>query len=827
MTHHFNEDDVLHKLRHFLPSQAPLKDFIHHNTLHAFQNFEFYDALRKSAVIFGNRTTLSLREYRDKFAKGEIPEAIVDNVILSSKSKEAFSKWKEQMFSIEEVKTLDPKIGRLRKFWEVDYGIDMDGMVRPNIIRIINSYLDQGIAFEGLPNSDQGLLDAVISIQNNSYAKILNSEKSIFYLNKKDKRLEDLLKLIVGDERYYEQYLFDQQYSHPGLSGLVCAIELKPDALFSERNITLFDIIYLELLFELESLEVFVSKNFKPLATGAVFEPTDLFEDVLTDDYWEVLELWQESFESTYHDQVLKGISGVKNEAKTNPPAFQAFFCIDDREESIRRNIEMLAPECQTFGTPAHFNIIARFKPENAKFSTQICPAPFTPTHLIKESNRTSRPKKDVHFQDSSHKFFSGFIISQTVGFLSTIKLFTNIFNPTESIAQYNATKDHMDYTSNLIYENVEGGTEDGFKVGFTLIEMIDIVFGELSNTGLTGDFAPLIYHFGHGGSSINNPYFAGYNCGACSGRPSTVNARLFAIIANRKDVREGLSEKGMKIPASTHFVGGYHDTTRDTFAFFDEDLILESLVDLHRSIKTMFEQALSMNAKERARQFKLIDIKKTPKKVHREVLKRALSLFEPRPEYNHSNNALFIVGDRKLTQNLFLDQRAFLNSYDYKQDKEGKLLENILNAGTGVCGGINLEYYFSSVDNEKLGAGSKLPQNVIGLYGVANGVKGDLRPGLPWQMVDVHDPIRILTVVENTPDMVLNVLKANPKTFDWYRKGWMKLSVYDPYTKEISILKNDEFVPYHFVTDKIETITDFEQLVESTHKNLPVYTIN
>ena len=75
-----------------------------------------------------------------------------------------------------------------------------------------------------------------------------------------------------------------------------------------------------------------------------------------------------------------------------------------------------------------------------------------------------------------------------------------------------------------------------------------------------------------------------------------------------------------------------------------------------------MFEQALSMNAKERARQFKLIDIKKTPKKVHREVLKRALSLFEPRPEYNHSNNALFIVGDRKLTQNLFLDQRAFLN---------------------------------------------------------------------------------------------------------------------------------------------------------------------
>lgn len=37
------------------------------------------------------------------------------------------------------------------------------------------------------------------------------------------------------------------------------------------------------------------------------------------------------------------------------------------------------------------------------------------------------------------------------------------------------------------------------------------------------------------------------------------------------------------------------------------------------------------------------------------------------------------------------------------------------------VCGGINLEYYFSRVDNQKLGAGTKLPHNVMGLFGVAN----------------------------------------------------------------------------------------------------------
>jgi uncharacterized protein len=54
------------------------------------------------------------------------------------------------------------------------------------------------------------------------------------------------------------------------------------------------------------------------------------------------------------------------------------------------------------------------------------------------------------------------------------------------------------------------------------------------------------------------------------------------------------------------------------------------------------------------------------------------------------------------------------------------------------------LEYYFSRVDNQKLGAGTKLPHNVMGLIGVANGIEGDLRPGLPLQMIEVHDPVKI-----------------------------------------------------------------------------------
>ncbi len=826
MTNTFNESDALKKIAHFLPAQAPLKDFLHHNTLHAFQELDFFDALRTSSVLFGNRTLFSLSNYRERYQKSEIIDSVLDVVISNIHGENKVPAWRKKLFEIQEPKFIDSRIGKLRGYWQRDYGIDMDGMVRPRIIRLVNAYLDQGIALKWFPENSTDLLSAIMHIQENSLAKLFHSKRAIELLYKKEKSLADVLQLIVGDERYFEQYLIDQQYTHPGISGMVCAIEKKSNSVYSKRTISLFQLIYLELLLEVEALESSVHKNFKPLAIGVDFKPENIFRKVETNEYWQVLEIWHRAFELMFHDQVLAGIKFGERKPK---PAIQSqlFFCIDDREESIRRNIEMLFPHFETFGSPAHFNIIAKFKPENAQFSTQICPAPASPTHLIKETKRKTKFKSDIHFNNKTHGFLIGFLVSQTVGFWSSFKLMFNIFRPQESVGQYNAQNDHMDYNSELIYENSKNEVEEGLAIGFRVDEMIKIVKDELSRTGLTSNFPSLIYFFGHGGSSTNNPYFAGYNCGACSGRPSTVNARLFATMANRKDVRDGLVNFDIVIPVSTHFIGGYHDTTQDTFVYFDQETIPESHRAIHNGNKENFDIALAMNAKERARQFLLINTKKSAITVHEKVKKRAFSLFEPRPEYNHSNNALFIVGNRELSKNLFLDQRAFLNSYDYKSDSDGKLLTSILNAGTGVCGGINLEYFFSTVDNEKLGAGSKLPQNVIGLYSIANGVKGDLRPGLPFQMIDVHDPVRILTIVEQTPEIVMRVLEENPTTFDWYRNNWMKLAVYNPHNEELFVLVNGEFKPYEPIQKSIPIVENFESFIESSSKNLPIHQLN
>ena len=166
------------------------------------------------------------------------------------------------------------------------------------------------------------------------------------------------------------------------------------------------------------------------------------------------------------------------------------------------------------------------------------------------------------------------------------------------------------------------------------------------------------------------------------------------------------------------------------------------------------------------------------------------------------------------------------MNSYDYTADPQGDLLFGIMKPLGPVCGGINLEYYFSRVDNQKLGAGTKLPHNVMGLFGVANGIEGDLRPGLPSQMIEVHDPIRLLIIVEQCPDVVLKTIQRQAETYEWFINEWVHLVAVDPRTNELYRFREGKFELYQTLTKEIPVVKDIAALVESGSENLPVHLI-
>jgi uncharacterized protein YbcC (UPF0753/DUF2309 family) len=96
------------------------------------------------------------------------------------------------------------------------------------------------------------------------------------------------------------------------------------------------------------------------------------------------------------------------------------------------------------------------------------------------------------------------------------------------------------------------------------------------------------------------------------------------------------------------------------------------------------------------------------------------------------------------------------------------------------VCAGINLEYYFSRVDNQRFGAGSKLPLNLVGLHGVMSGSLSDLRTGLPRQMVEIHEPTRLPVVVFAPRQRVAEVVDRLPAVQRLVVGGWIRLAVID-----------------------------------------------
>ncbi|MCH5376046.1 MAG: DUF2309 domain-containing protein, partial [Planctomycetes bacterium] len=206
-------------------------------------------------------------------------------------------------------------------------------------------------------------------------------------------------------------------------------------------------------------------------------------------------------------------------------------------------------------------------------------------------------------------------------------------------------------------------------------------------------------------------------------------------------------------------------------------------------------DECRARNAHERCRRFESAELTMSHEAALRHVEGRAEDLSQVRPEYGHATNALCFVGRRQGNRGMFLDRRAFLQSYDPAQDDAQRtILTRILQAVIPVCAGINLEYYFSFVDPTGYGCGTKLPHNITSLLGVMDGAASDLRPGLPWQMVEIHEPVRLLFVIETTPDAMLQIMKQNEGIARLCRQRWVQLATLDPTTQEIHVFQNGEF---------------------------------
>lgn len=734
-------------------------------------------------------------------------------------------------------------------------GEDTDTRVHPELIRLGIAFLDLGQARVRIPGRDKGFLRAAAKVLAAAGPRGVREDMSRVLEENVPARvvLEECLAAlgVEGDE--VEPWLLAEALALPGVAGMFSRLERHPEE--GDAPASLLEFLAVRLVFQRRAVEhaalklkapvkwTELQKRTPPAATRPLecdaYLLTRLAQlgkaDLRALSEADVAKLFAEvaafprarrnyllflASERAYRRRVLTGIHALQQTRKTFPirterPRAQVMFCIDEREESIHRMIEELDPSVETLAAAGFFGMAIDYQGVDDHAPAAYCPVVVTPAHEVHESPLSkekrwhavrARMRAAWHaFERSvgslSRTLFGGTLASGFGPFAFALAL-GRVNAPRASLRVWDrltttVARPPQTHLLSLRRPNEVAEIQTKKPLGFSLEEAADRVTAMLKNVGLVRNQARLIFVLGHGSTSLNNPHESAHDCGACGGRRGGANARLFAELANRPDVRALVKARGVSLPDDTWFVGGLHDTADDGIDLFDTDAIPPTHLSELAELEKLLDRARRESAQERCRRFLNAPLGISPDDALAHVEVRASHLGQPRPEYGHCTNASAVVGRRTLTRGLHLDRRCFLVSYDPEIDQNDAILERILAAVGPVGAGISLEYWFSSVDNEVYGCGTKLPHNVTGLLGVMNGHQGDLRTGLPLQMVELHEPLRLLLIVEASPESLLGVAGRQAEVRELVVNRWVHLVSVHPKTGAITYFDGKGFVPF------------------------------
>jgi uncharacterized protein YbcC (UPF0753/DUF2309 family) len=742
------------------------------------------------------------------------------------------------------------------------HGIDIDAWINPPFIRFLAGYLDQGLAHWSMPERDQGIHGCFLEIYDTALAARCGRWAAALPRTVGEDRSSgrDALASIAHSlvelgvpEGEYPDYLSAEVLALRGWAGIVRQIEERPDRVPArDLTVTLRGYLAVRLLFVRAALEQAARQVGFPAPIGELrgrLRAHDAGRPPITpvERAWplfhvaqlcgldaSIVEQWtarhvaaieseledlsplrrrrilHQAFERAIRYRLYDGLVCHTPPAVTDAPAFQAIFCIDEREESFRRHLEEVAPDCETFSTAGFFNVAMYHQSVTDAHPRPLCPVAIRPDHYVAEVEadgarlveRTRRLHRraagflgyNVHL--GSRLPVRGAVLMTAVGWLALVPLVLRVVFPWLS-SRWRTFRRSATVTSRtrLQLDRESDPPPIGAHAGFTVREMADIVRRVLDDVGVRDRLAPLVLVVGHGSVSLNNPHESAHDCGACGGGRGGPNARALAQMANDPRVREFLAAEGLSIDPAVWFVGAQRNTCNNDVTFFDEDLVPPAVRPLLARAVDAIEATRRQEAHERCRRFDGVPRWYPPAMALAHVQGRADDLAQPRPEYGHATNAFCVIGRRARTRGLFLDRRAFLVSYDPLRDDDGAILARIMAAVVPVVAGISLEYYFSYVDPTGYGCGTKLPHNVTSLLGVMDGAQSDLRTGLPWQMVEIHEPTRLAIVVEGTRARLSRVVERNADIERLVRHRWIWLACLEADSGALWELRSTGFV--------------------------------
>jgi uncharacterized protein YbcC (UPF0753/DUF2309 family) len=734
----------------------PLYSFVASNPLSGYENASFEEAVGSAQKHLNASAFPSANRYREAWEKGDIHT----DVLISLLKENGLPNSPEESLKLLESQTQSEV---------VNSNHDVDRIM----VKWLSAFLDEGIAEWDMPFKTEGFYTAW------RHLAIYDSETGSTSLRDIPKTsaaaLDELMKDFTEEEC---TTIFTYQLSAlPGWTGYINHRTSSGSAWQEEYPISLMDYLAARIwTVKKLNLDILPSTDKEPV------------NEILSNVQYTWLKAWEQSWQNQLV-KILEIESNASQAAESEDiPDAQLVFCIDTRSELIRRHVESHG-NYETFGYAGFFGIAMDYTSLNDGITRKSCPPIVSSAYTVSE---TAQSDKEENFEaygkrNELQKFTTYFLnrmknmLPSAFGYVEGSGIFYGIslFSKTvipRSLYKKNQLKESA-YMESMCEPNLQKVIQEGGSDGIPLVEKVGIVKSAFDLLGWQ-KFAPVIVFAGHGSHSANNPFGSSLDCGACAASPGRHNARALAKLANLPEVRKALAEThGIFIPEETVFIGAEHNTTTDDIVLFDSEVkpshkqrIADLKVNLLKAQKTATEDRLGS---------KTDSVSAAQKKAN--------NWGETRPEWGLAKNAGFIVGPRNLTKKTNLDSRCFLHSYNWELDSEGTALEGIMQGPMVVTQWINNHYYFSTVDNNAYGGGTKITHNITGKFGVVQGNGGDLKMGLPLQSLfqsdeDMyHQPLRLSVMIQAPIARVSDILSRNSNLKTLLDNEWIYLMVMDP----------------------------------------------
>jgi uncharacterized protein YbcC (UPF0753/DUF2309 family) len=787
-----------------VPPMWPLESAIAVNPLAGFEDRPFPEAVKEAAALFGARTSLPLSSWRKLYRDGRIDEQALRDAAI----RHLGGTYKAMANIAPGVMAIDALLARLLEVEPSGVEDDRDGL-SPDaafIAKWCGAFFDQSISAMPMPNRELGLYRAVLALaaHDGEFAKLSGAEGATLLLTVPRDPYEAIAEGLAecAGESDPLDYLRALVARLPGWAGHIrWRTEHADQERVSSAPAGIADLLALWML--LARAEALQDCPAQPVHAGSVqclarhftldlerLEPSRAarLTAIASLDEGILGSLFMTAAEWTYANALVPQLQRRTHvETGTTRPDAQLVFCIDVRSEPFRRQIEQ-AGDYETFGYAGFFGLPIAIQSGSVPHRQRLLPVLLAPQHDVAEGAITERAgeAREVANKDQRDKLAadlfnavklgtgSAFAAAEATGPLAGLSMLVRTLVPrlAEGARRKQEQRRRQAFEPKL---HSRSGC-----ASFSLAEKIGYATSMFRLTGMKAETARLVVLAGHGASAVNNPYAAALDCGACGGHSGGTNARVLVAMLNDPDVRNGMAAQGLAIPDDTWFLAAQHDTTTDEVTIFDVCRVPER----HRAELAVLEQDLAA-AGQANRQRRAALLGRTPG----DLLTGAAHWGEIRPEWGLAGNAAFLVGPRAWSREIDLEGRAFLHSYDWEEDLAGEALTTILTAPMVVAQWINCQYLFSTIDNERYGAGDKVIQNPLGGIGVVQGNGGDLKVGLPRQSLftdtgdPFHVPQRLLTVVLAPIERVEAVVAANDILGRLFGRGWVQLVVIDPLT--------------------------------------------